>query len=157
MESNHDPAEAHGAFDAAVQQLDSLRTDRANLAERLQSPRWLAPGFGLVAAAYTAIPSFADDQGRRAAFIAALVASIALVSGYRRATGIKLTRVGVRARTLAALAVLASLVLLSVSYGLAAAGLHWWIALSAAAGFALVSRLAAMFTAAARDRLRHGR
>lgn len=156
MESNRPSGGTDEALHAS-QQLDDLQADRANLAERWRTPPWLAPGFGLVAAAYVSIPAFANNQARNAVFIAALVASIALVSGYRRVTGIKLTRVGARARTVSALPVIASLILLSVSYGLAAASLHWWITLTALTGFLLVSRLAAMFTAAARDRLRHDR
>lgn len=91
-------------------------------------------------------------RGRSLAFIAALVGSVALIGDYRRTTG-KLARLGWRARAVVALAVVTSLMLLSVSYGLAAAGLHRWIAVPMAAGFALVTWLAAMFTSAAQDRI----
>jgi len=137
--------------------LDDLRADRANLAERLRTPWWLAPGFGLVAAGYVSSSAFADDGGRSLVFIAALVGSVALIGGYRRATGVKLAQVGWRARAVVALAVVASLMLLSVSDGLAAAGLRRWIAVPMAAGFALVTWLAAMFTSAAQDRMRDDR
>jgi len=87
----------------------TLRADRANLAERLRTPWWLAPGFGLVAAGYDSSSAFADDGGRSLAFIAALVGSVALIGGYRRTTGVKLARLGWRARAVVAFAVVASL------------------------------------------------
>lgn len=96
-------------------------------------------------------------RGRSLAFIAALVGSVALIGGYRRTTGVKLARLGWRARAVVALAVVVPLMLLRVSYGLAAAGLHRWIAVPMAAGFAPVTWLTAMFTSAAQDRIRDDR
>jgi hypothetical protein len=88
--------------------------------------------------------------------IAALVASMALTAGYQRVTGIKASRLGAGEWTLLAVSVLACLLLLSVSFGLAAAALHRWIIAPAAVGFALVTWLVGTLHSSARHRLSHG-
>jgi type IV secretory pathway TrbD component len=63
--------------------------------------------------------------------------------------GIKVSRFNARERI--AVSVLPSLVvLLSVSFGLAAAALHWWIIAPVAAGFALVTWFVGMHNSSAR-------
>lgn len=139
----------------AHQVLDALDSDRETLARLVRAPRWLAPGIGLVAAAVVAVPALPPGVSHTPVLVGALLAALALLSGYRRSIGIKLARAGAWAWMTYALAVGISLLLLSVSYGLAAADLHGWIAACAAAGFVLVAWLVRLFVAAARDRLRH--
>lgn len=142
--------------DEQALRLEHLRTDRQNLATRLSEPRWLGPGLGLVAAAVVASPAVPDDTWRDTVLVTALAASIALLSRYHRTTGIKLSRVGARAAALYGGALGVSLVLLSVSYGLAAGGLPWWITASAVTAFVLVTWLARLFVAAVGDHMSHG-
>lgn len=135
---------------------EHLHRDRQTLAARLGRQRWVGPGLGLVAAVFVASPAGPDDTWRRAIFVAALLASIVLVDRYRRTTGIKLSRVGARATVIYVAALGVSLVLLSVSYGLAASGLSWWITASAVTAFVVVTWLVRLFVAAVADHLSHG-
>lgn len=136
--------------------LAELEADRNTLATRATTPWWIPAGFGLVGAAYVSIPSF--PQGTQSfVLIAAVVASVALIGGYRRATGIRASGVGGKAGWLAALTVLGLFVLISVSYGLASFGLQWWIAAPATVAFALTGSLAVLFTTSARERMRRVR
>lgn len=142
--------------DQTHKHLDILRSDRHDLAARLDGPRWLGPGLGVVVAAFVASPVVPDESWRNTVFLLALAASIALLASYRRATGIKLSRVGPRASLIYAVAAGLTLLLLSVSYGLAAGGLSWWVSASAVAAFLLVTWLVRLFISAARDHLHHG-
>jgi|ERR1035437_2681894 hypothetical protein len=139
----------------ASQVFDELQSDRERLAEHFRAPKWLAPGFGLIAAAYVSTPAFPGRQADDFVLIVALVACILLVSNYRRATGVKISRFGAREWVVFAASVLSSLGLLSVSLGLAAAGLQGWIAAPAFAAFALMTWLASLIYSSMRERLRH--
>ena len=140
-----------------LQVLDELRSDRERLAEHLRAPKWLAPGFGLIAAAYVSTPAFPGEQIGDVVLVVALGASILLISNYRRATGIKISRFGAREWVMFAASVLSSWVLLSVSLGLAATGLHGWVAAPAFAAFALMTWLASVIFSSMRERLLHAR
>ena len=137
------------------QVFDELQSDRERLAEHFRAPKWLAPGFGLIAAAYVATPAFPGGQTDDFVLIVALVACILLVSSYRRATGIKISRFGAREWALFAASVLSSWGLLSVSLGLAAYGFQRWIAAPAFAAFALMTWFASLIFTSMRERLRH--
>lgn len=136
--------------------LEHLHRDRQNLATRLGGQRWLGPGLGLVAAVVVAGPAVPDETWRSIVLVTALVASIALLFRYRRTTGIKLSRVGARAAVIYVAGLGVSLVLLSVSYGLAASGLSWWITASAVTAFVLVTWLVRLWVAAVGDHMSHG-
>lgn len=137
------------------QVFEELLSDRERLAEHFRAPKWLAPGFGLIAAAYVSAPAFPGRQADDFVLIVALVACILLVSNYRRATGIKISRFGAREWAVFAASVLGSWGLLSVSLGLAASDLQGWIAAPAFAAFALMTWLASLIYSSMRERLRH--
>ncbi|MGA8114084.1 MAG: hypothetical protein WCA46_10525 [Actinocatenispora sp.] len=136
--------------------LEELRSDRATLAERMHAPRWFVLGSGLAAAAYVVIPALPKDSSRNAVLLAAFCMSIALVGAHRRVTGIKASRFSVRDWALTAVGVVGVLALISISFGLSASGLRWWIVATALAAFVLVSACVALLSSSARTRIRHG-
>ncbi len=138
------------------QLLEDLRVDRQAMATQLSEPRWLAPGFGAVAAAYVATAAIPSDPWRDAVFVAAVAASLVMLSAYRRMTGIKLSRIGARAVIILLCAVGVALLMLSVSLGLAASGLTWWITASTLITFITVTWLAKRFIATASERVNRG-
>lgn len=133
-----------------------LHGDRDALAARLQGRRWLSVGLGLVAAAVVASPVLPEGPMRTSLLVAAMVAGVALPSRYHQVTGVQLSRVGARAALVYAAGLAVSMVLLSVSYGLASFGLVWWVAATAVLAFVLVTLLVDQFVSAAADHLRHG-
>lgn len=137
--------------------LDELNADRADLAERMRAPRWFAPAFGAVAALYAAMPSIPNEGGRDFIFIGTIVASVILASAYYRTTGVKASRFGARGWFLCGAGLLGILVCLSVSYGLAAFGLYWWIVLPALAAFAWATIIVTLITSTLRQRVRDAR
>ncbi len=156
METNKTIPDGSGQAEAP-RLLETLRSDREAFAGRMHAPRWLAPGFGLAAAAYVAIPAVSDDATRNFLFLAAVAVSTALMSSYPRVTWVKASRFSAGEWGLFTACILGALVLLSVSFGLAAAELRWWIIASGAAAFAWVTWLAGRLTSAARERVRRGR
>lgn len=156
MENNLTPS---GPDDARVVSglLEELQADRARLVEKVRAPKWLAPGFGLIAASYVMTPAFPGEGAGNFVMVTAPVAGILLVVLSFRVTGIKFTRFGVQAWAAFAAAVLGSLALFSVSLGLAASGLLWWIAVPAVVAFVLVFWLASLIFSSMRERLRHVR
>lgn len=137
--------------------LDELEADRARLVKHFRAPRWLAPGYGLIAAAYVSIPAFPDEPTRNFVLIAAAVVGFLLVGNTYRATGIKISRFGAREWAAFTAAALGSLALHSVSLGLDSLGLRWWIAASASAAFVLTLWLTHVIFSSLRERLRHDR
>jgi hypothetical protein len=156
MENNMVPGES-GNSRVVPDIFDELEADRARLVQHFRAPKWLAPGYGLIAAAYVSIPAFPGEPTRNFVLIAAVIAGFLLVGNAYRATGIKISRFSVREWAAFAVAVLGSLVLHSVSLGLAASGLPWWIAAPACAAFVLVLWLASVMFASMRERLRNVR
>lgn len=156
MENNLVPS---GPDDARVVAglLDELQADRARLVEKVRAPKWLAPGFGLIAASYVMTPAFPGEGAGDFVLSTALVAGILLVVLSYRVTGIKFTRFGVQAWAAFAAAVVGSLALFSVSLGLAASAVLWWIAIPAVVAFVLVFWLASLIFSSMRERLRHVR
>lgn len=134
--------------------LDELQADRDRLVQRFRAPKWLAPGFGLIAAAYVSTPALPGERTNNFVLIAALVIGILLIGNTYRATGIKISRFGVLEWVALAASVLGSLVLFSLSLGLAASGLYWWIAAPAGAAFVMVLLLASVIFSSMRERLR---
>lgn len=138
------------------QLLQDLRSDRQGMAARLSGPWWLAPGFGLVAAAYVATAIVPSGPWRDAVLIAAVAATIAILSAYRTTTGIKLSRLGGRAVIIQLSAAALTLFMLSVTYGLAASPFIWWTPASILLTFVAVTWLTKRFIAAVRERVNHG-
>lgn len=126
------------------------------MATRLSGPAWLAPGFGLVAATYVATAVIASDPWRDAVFIAAVAATFAMLTAYRKTTGIKLSRLGARATVIPLCAVGVSLLMLSVSYGLVASPFTWWVSVPILVTFLAVTWLAKLLIRAASERVSHG-
>lgn len=156
MESNlHDisPPAAEGS----QQLLNDLAADRTQLARHIEAPRWLYPVAGLLAAIFIASASIDGDMTRRVVAGLALASIFLLVWGFQRATGVKLSRAGRPAQLILFTHVLALLLLLSVSFGLASLDLHWWIILPALIGFALTVALGKRFHRQYSDEVRHGR
>lgn len=137
----------------ASELLGQLETDRETLAAQATTPWWIPVGFGLVGAAYVSIPSFPENGTRSFVLIAAVVASVALIGAYRRATGIRASAVGPKTWFVAALTVVTLLALISISYGLASLDLHWWMIAPAAVAAAAVGALSLLFTTSARERM----
>ncbi|OUE25924.1 hypothetical protein [Clavibacter michiganensis] len=140
--------------------LDGLRTDREALAARIPEPRWHLAGFGAVALAWVAqaatLSPGADYEPPTTSWVA-VVAAVVLLVLIRGRTGIRFRRVGARAALLVAAAVVACLVLFSISLGLVAQGLGWAVAITAIAAFLLVTRLSTLaFRAAVREIARRG-
>ena len=156
MENNLAP---NGPDDARVVSglLEELQADRARLVEKVRAPKWLAPGFGLIAASYVMTPAFPGEGAGDFVMVTAPVAGILLVALSFRVTGIKFTRFGVHAWAAFAAAVVGSLALFSVSLGLAASGLLWWIAIPVVGAFVLIFWLAGLIFSLMRERLRHVR
>lgn len=138
------------------QRLEHLRSDRVAMATRLSRARWLPPGIGAVAGAYVAGPLIPNETWRNALLVLTLVATIAMLSAYHRTTGIKPSKVGLRAAMIVAAALGVSLLLLSVSFGLVAGELPWWVTASSAVTFIVVTWLARMFITAASEHISHG-
>lgn len=138
------------------QMLEELRSDRKAMATRLSGPRWLAPGFGVVAALYVATAVMPTESWRDAVFIAAVAGSIAMLSAYRMKTGIKLSRLGGRAILTLFCAAVVTFFMLSVTYGLAASPFIWWTPASILFTFIAVTWLVKMFIRAVSERVNHG-
>ncbi|RII92293.1 hypothetical protein [Clavibacter californiensis] len=147
------------AADAAAA-LDGLRTDRETLAARIPEPRWHLAGFGAIALAWVAqaatLSPGADYEPPTTSWVAVAAAVVLLVL-IRRRTGIRFRRVGARAVLLVSAAVVACLVLFSISLGLVALGIGWGVAITALAAAGLVTWLATLaFRAAVREIARRG-
>lgn len=134
--------------------LSNLESDRSGLADRLRKPTWLAPALGLLAAIYIASPGLPETFARGGVLTPLVILSILVMLGYQRMTGVKLLRFRLFEGVMFAIAVLATLFFFSVSLGLAAGGLHWWILASAAAGFLTVTGLAQLGASSMRERVR---
>lgn len=97
-----------------------------------------------------------SDFWRDAVFVAAVAASLAMLSAYRSTTGIKLSSLGARAVVILLCAVGVTLFMLSVSYGLAASPFIWWISASTLLTFVAVMWLAKKFIGAVSEHVNHG-
>ncbi|QHC58659.1 hypothetical protein [Rathayibacter sp. VKM Ac-2760] len=140
--------------------LDSLRSDREALVARISAPRRHLAGFGVLAllwvAQAAALSPGADYEPPTTSWLV-VAAAVVLVVLLRRATGIRLRRVGVEAMLLVGAALASCLLLFSVSLGLVAQGLGWAVAITAIAAFLLVTWLSTLgFRAAVRQIARRG-
>lgn len=160
MESNQRPPALGGprpSDDEAQKLLHDLVADRTVLAGRVAAPWWLYPAFGAVTALYVASPAIEPEGSRRVVAGLVIASGLLLHVACRRISGVKLSRVGAPGAVILGVLMCAVLVLLSTSFGLAAADVRWWIAIPAAVSFALVVILGRQFDRQYRQRLRRGR
>jgi hypothetical protein len=153
MESNLSTHAAHPQNDVTAL-LGDLETDRAELAQRLRKARWFAPTLGALAAIYVATPALPDTINRGFVGTSLVILGVIVTTGYQRATGVKLLRFRAFELLLFAAALLATLFFFSVSLGLAASGLPWWIVASVVASFAVATGLAHLVAASMQRRVR---
>lgn len=147
--------ETHSRGEAG-QLLRDLDADRVALSERLVAPPWLYPLFALVAAAYLATPALESGNLRRVV-VACLAGAVILLAGsYRRTSGVRVKRAGLRGALLVGGLLVAVLLLLSVSFGLAASLSPWWVLAPSLVGFAVVLAGGRWFDRLYRDNLRRG-
>jgi len=135
--------------------LNDLESDRAGLAQRLREPRWFAPALGAIAAFYISTPALPEAFDRGYVLTSLIITSILLALAYQRVTGIKLLRFRVREGALFAMAIVVTLFFFSVSLGLAAGEVPWWIIASAVVGFLSVTGLTLLGAASMRERVRN--
>lgn len=145
--------------DEASDALDALSADRRRLVQRVRIPWALMAAFGALGAwwvgsAATTEPG-ADYAPPSTAWIALLGV---LVVGHlvQREIGVRFRALGARA-TWATIGILAAcLVLFSVSLGLVSLDLHWAVALTSIAAFAVTTWLAGVACRSAVENLRRG-
>ena len=145
--------------DEARNALNELSADRDRLAESIRVPRALLAGFGGVAAWWVgAAAATSPGENYEPPTMGWLALAVVLVVVYliRRETGIRFRSMGLRAGLAVAGIVVTCLALFSVSLGLVSFGLHWAVALSSVAAFALTTWLAGVAYRSAVEKLRRG-
>jgi hypothetical protein len=117
--------------------LDSLANDRHAFADRIRTPSWYYPLLGAATALIIGSPGGGDGAFSPPMMI--VIGSVGLVFleiAYKKATGVSMNRVpGPKSVGAAIVLCTLMLVLLGVSFALAATGNTSWIALSAGAAF----------------------
>ena len=152
MENNLPSDRPDQRNDAALL-LGSLKSDRAGLTEQLEEARWFAPGLGAMAAGFISTPALPESFNRGFVLTSLVIMSIFLLLGYQWVTGIKLLRFRLREGALFATAIVTTLILFSVSLGLAASGFPWWIMVPVIAGFVAATGLALLGASSMRGRV----
>ena len=145
--------------DEARNALNELSADRDRLAESIRVPRALLAGFGGVAAWWVgAAAATSPGENYEPPTMGWLALAVVLVVVYliRRETGIRFRSMGSRAGLAVAGIVVTCLALFSVSLGLVSFGLHWAVALTSVAAFALTTWLAGVAYRSAVEKLRRG-
>ncbi|TWP32947.1 hypothetical protein [Leekyejoonella antrihumi] len=140
----------------AQQVLRELDSDRACLASRLAAPWWLYPVCALLVAGFIATPAIRADEPRNALVGVLIASTLVLLLGYQRLSGVRVGRAGLRGGLLIAGLLVATLVLLSVSFGLAASMSAWWVLAPAAASFLMVQVGGRRFDCLYRENLSRG-
>lgn len=138
MDNHLDTSASGSPGGRARQVLHDLDVDRASLAERVAAPGWLYPLCALFIAGFVATPALRSDTPREAVSGALVAATVVLLLGYQRLSGVRVRRTGARGGLLVAGMLVATLVLLSVSFGLAASLSAWWVLAPAAMTFVVV-------------------
>lgn len=154
MENNLPPSSS-GQSDSAAALLADVDSDRSALISRMNTPRWVAPTFGAIAAVCVASPAAGDNRSGNSALL--IIVGIMVVYLYHRATGVKLGSIGWEAWLIYAATLISCLLLLSVSLGLVSLELHWWVAAPTVAAFGAGTIGAHYFMRSALSRIRHAR
>ncbi|WP_291038408.1 hypothetical protein [Herbiconiux sp.] len=136
MESDSENPERRPDEHAAREALSALDADRQVLADRTRTPAWYYPLLALSTALLIGSPG-AGMPGQSVLVVFGCLGIVFLSLAYQRITGLTVTRMP-GPRTLVAAIVLGVTVvlLLGVSFALAATGHRSWVWLTAAAAFA---------------------
>lgn len=157
MDNDSDTSASGSAGARARQVLHDLDADRASLAERVAAPGWLHSLCALFIAGYVATPALRSETPRDAVSGALVAATAVLLLGYQRLSGVRVRRTGARGGLLVAGMLVATLVLLSVSSGLAASLSGWWVLAPAAITLVVVLLGSRRFDRFYRESLTRGR
>ena len=138
--------ESHSAAEPTVRPSDTqaqhalrdLGSDRAALAERLAAPWWLYPLSALIVAGFVATPAIKSDETRNAVVGLLIAGFIVLLLAYQRLSGVRVGRIGTRGSALVVGLLVATLLLLSTSYGLVASFSAWSVLAPAVVCFVMV-------------------
>lgn len=140
---------------SAAALLADVDSDRSALIQRMNTPRWVAPAVGAIAAVCVASPAAGENQSGNSALL--IIVGILVVYLYHRATGVKLGSIGWTAWLIYAATLVTSLILLSVSLGLVSFDLYWWVIAPTAAAFGAGTLGAHAFMRSAFGRIRNDR
>ena len=154
MENNLPPTSSDQSTSAA-RLLADVDNDRSALIKRMNTPRWVAPAFGAIAAICVATPAAGDNRSGNSTLL--IIVAIMVVYLYHRVTGVKLANIGWVAWLIYAATLVACLVLLSVSFALVSLDLDWWVIAPTAAAFGAGTIGAHSFMRTALSRIRHAR
>ncbi|GIG40549.1 hypothetical protein [Cellulomonas phragmiteti] len=123
--------------------LADLAGDRSTLARHATTPSWYVPTVAALTAAYVAVPLLGEDRTPTVSMIGGALLVLAVLVQQRRR--VRLPGAGVAGAGLVVTLLAVVLLLLSVSFGLVAGGLHVWVALpvlaAGAVAYALLRRL----------------
>lgn len=154
MENESSPARPDGR--AAHDVLRHLDADRTALAGRMSAPGWTHVAFALLATGFVVLPGFADGVRPWAhPFLALAVGG--LLWYQHSVTGVRARSAGPRAWAAFGGAVVAVLVLLMVSLGLAASLSPWWVIAPGVLTFVVVLAANRAFERFTVEHVRHGR
>jgi hypothetical protein len=145
-------------LDRARAALAAVEATRASVADRLVTPWWYHPTLGLLASAYLVGYTLGDTVVRMSVLIAFFIGLGALVSVYRRRTGVWVSghRAGAATRWAVAMGVSAVVVVVTAMVVHAATGLLWPVWVCAAVLFVVIVALGRRFDARLRSELRSG-
>lgn len=154
MERNDDDAR-----NEAAEALDSLSTDRHRLAQRVRVPWALMAAFGALGAwwvgsAVTTEPG-ANYEPPLTGWMA-LLGILVVAHLVQREIGIRFRSLGARANGAVVAILVTCLVLFSISLGLVSLELHWAVAATSLAAFAITTWLSGIACRSAVDRVRRG-
>jgi len=154
MESNGRTDPRSGS--EARRALHDLGADRATLAERIAVPWSVHALLALLAAVFVASPAVGSNVTRNTVFVVVLVLMLGVFADAERRSRVRRGRPGTPAVALAVGVLVAIVVLFSVSLGLAASVNVWWVALPAAACFAIALAGSRAYDHLSRRALRRG-
>ncbi|MFC4223426.1 hypothetical protein [Lysinibacter cavernae] len=155
METNPSP-QSNQPIDSQ-ELLQELAADRGRLASHAMAPRWLAPAFGFIAAAYAAGPALPGEYTSNSILILGLLGVIALLTTAQRSTGVKLSEFSMTEWLLFTTAFLGTLGLFSVSLALVSLNLNWWVMASTLCAFALVTAICTSISTSQAKRIANDR
>lgn len=116
--------------------LEALAVDRSVLAERVWTPWWYHPTLGLIVAAFVGSPAVHDPAAHSMLVTAGCVALVFLMLGYKRVTGLSVSRAaGPRSRARIVIVMVVVAVLFLTSLVLVATGNEPWVLATATAVF----------------------
>lgn len=161
MESDHDEAGARDNEERgreAREALGALASDRAALADRVATPRWYYPLLGAATALIIGSPGAGNPSSQSTMVAFGCIGLVFLTLAYQRKTGATISRTaGPRSLGVAVILGIFIVLLLGVSFALAATGHPAWIGLTALAAFGGMWIGGRLYDRAYDRELRHGR